>query len=141
MKKLLLALTLTTLTAFGQSSNLVQAIRLTYVDELGATNNTTINVDADEAAGFVLNYLKDVMLAQQQTNAMPTFQNSIRGTTRGLLLKPLSQQNSASEQKTNKVDLLFINGQALWDQKVFTAQQEADLKAIAKATNVVGALP
>jgi hypothetical protein len=139
MKKLfILAATLITLQA--QSSNLVQSLRLTFTDEVGATNNTSINLDANEAQGFFLNYIKDIQSALQLTNPVPTFQNSIRQTTRAFLLRPLADQAKADEWKTNKIDAMFIRGVELRNAGVFTQAQLQALKDIAKATNVVQAL-
>jgi hypothetical protein len=82
-----------------------------------------------------------VQTAQQLTNPVPTFQNSIRGTTRTFLLRPLADQAKADEWKTNKLDLLFLYGPALRNANIFTAQQRTDLKAIATAPNVATNLP
>lgn len=142
MKRLfpLLAALLSVGAAFGQSSNLVQALRLTFTDNLGVTNNTSITLTTREAEGFFINYLKDVQTAVQQTNAPPTFQNSIRGTVQTMLLNPLAEQARANERKTNRIDTLFLLLPSLWDS-VLTSQQRADLKALAAAPNVSTNLP
>jgi hypothetical protein len=139
MKKLLILFTL--VTSFAQSSNVVQSIRLTFTDEVGVTNNTSINLDADEAQGFFLAFLKDKLVAQQATNLVPTFQNSIRGTTRDLLLKPLAAQAKADDWKTNKLDLLFVYGPLLRNSNIFTGAQITTLKSVVNAPNVLTNLP
>lgn len=140
MKNLLL-LFATLVAIQAQSSNTVQSLRVTFTDEAGATNNTTINIDADEAGGFQLHYLKDIMLAQQQTNSPPTFQNSIRTTVRSELLKPLAIQSISNEQKTNKIDLFWTYGPSLWQNKNFTAAQRQAIRDILAAPNIATNLP
>jgi non-homologous end joining protein Ku len=137
MKKLLLTIGLiaAALSANAQSSNTVQAIRLTYTDGVGATNNTTINVSAREAEGFLLNFNKDLMVAIQQTNTPPTFQQSIRGAVNTVLLAPLAQQARADERKQAKVEAFVPLIGELWDS--MTAQERSQLTTLANkyATN------
>lgn len=135
------AAALFTLSAFGQTTNTVQAIRMTFTDEVGATNNTTINPDSDEAAGFQLNFLKDKMVAQQLTNPVPSFQNSIRGAARDRLLKPLALEALANDQKTKRVDDLWLYGAEWWKGKIFTPAQKQSLQDIRNSTNVTAVLP
>jgi hypothetical protein len=140
MKKLLLIAVLSLLTTKAQSTNTVLSLRLTFTDEVGVTNNTSINIDENEAMGFLLGFDKDKMTALQLTNPVPTFQNSIRATTRTYLLKILEQQALANEAKTNKLDILWNFGSVLQANKVFTPAQKTALRDIAQSTNVTSAL-
>lgn len=141
MKKLIVILILSASSAYAQSTNLVASLRLTFFDEAGVSQNTSINLDADESQGFFLNFVKDKQTAVQQTNTVPTFQNSIRGTTRTLLLKPLTDQAQADEWKTNKLDLLFTYGTVLRNNKIFTPSQLQSLRDVVNASNVATNLP
>lgn len=121
--------------AQAQSTNTVQSIRLTFTDEVGATNNTTINVNAKEAAGFALNFAKDQMTAQQLTNPPPTFQQSIRSTVNLVLLKEMARQANNDERKQAKVEAFVPLIGDLWES--LTAQERNQLATMAAkyATN------
>lgn len=139
MKKLLLSI-MFTIGSYAQSTNTVLSLRLTFTDETGVTNNTNINLDENETMGFLLNFEKDKLVAQQSTNPVPTFQSSIRGTTKSYLLKIMEQQALANEAKTNKLDTLWTYGAVLQANKVFTPAQKTALRDIAQSTNVTAAL-
>lgn len=137
MKRLLstIAFLALAVSAQAQTTNTVQAIRLTFTDEAGATNNTTISVAAKEAAGFALNFAKDQMTAQQLTNPAPTFQQSIRSTVNLVLLKEMARQANNDERKQAKVEAFVPLIGDLWDS--LTSQERNQLAAMAAkyATN------
>lgn len=137
MKRFLFSIAVLALavTTQAQSSNLVQSIRLTFVNEAGATNNTTINLTAREAEGFVLNFNKDVIVAQQQTNTPPTFQTSIRQTTQQVLLNTLAQQARADERKQAKVEAFVPLIGVLWDDLTIQEKNQLTTMANKYATN------
>lgn len=134
-----LAILLLSVIAVAAQTTNITSIRITTVTN-GVTDQVSITLSAREQDGFLLNWVKDYQAAVQQTNTAPTLAQSIRNTTSTLLLKPLSDQSRANDQKTNQVDLFWIYGSSLWDD-VLTSQQRQAIRDIVSSPNVSTNLP
>lgn len=114
MKSLILIVPLfaLTITARAQTTNVTFSI---LVEEPTRTNTMIVTASQKEVRGLTLNWAKDLMVAEQLTNATPSFRKSVQDWQKSAMV-PLQEQADADERKNGKVELINANLSAWWSQ-------------------------
>lgn len=125
--KRLLVLILTVVSIKAQTTNI--DIRIT-VREPTITNQMTRTISQSHVQGFMLSWQRDIMLAQQQTNAAPSFFTSVTNELTTIIL-PLKQRSDDDEISTNGLNIIIQNIPQRW--ATATIQQKTNFVNASKA--------